>query len=376
MELTVRLRSQNFQEAIREVGINPNYWYPVSWATDLKSGTIQPIVIWKQAIALYRDMAGQVHAMDNACAHKGIELHQGEVRGSHLVCPYHGWEFNSEGQCVKIPYFTKGQKLPCATIRTYPVREAYGIIWLFPGCPELVSETPFPYVPEYDNPSFLVIPITGKFHAHFSICNENTMDVFHGFLHRRLNGWFDPVLLSLKEDRESVYAEYQVSYRGWLTQFLNFSENHHTVTTRTISLRYCYPHYHSFLEGVSSIHLMRLPVGPSETRSFSLLFVRLRLPQWLQSLLKPVITPIIRRFIFMPFLSQDVQMIESEQRTYIRSPNQRYVEVNPAIIALQRLIVRQYEQYVQQSCQTTSEGKRELQAKGSTELSGGTEQVA
>ena len=49
------------------------------------------------------------------------------------------------------------------------------------------------------------------------------------------------------------------------------------------------------------------------------------------------------------FLDQDTEMIESEQRTYQANPRRRYVEINPAIIALQRVIVGQYEKFVQQS---------------------------
>jgi hypothetical protein len=107
------------------------------------------------------------------------------------------------------------------------------------------------------------------------------------------------------------------------------------------------------MEGVSSLYLMRLPVGPNETRSFSLLFLpKIRLPKWLLRTIKPVMVPLVRRFLFMRFLEQDVGMMESEQRTYRANPNRRYVEVNPAIIALQRIIVRQYETFVQQSSQS------------------------
>ena len=44
-------------------------------------------------------------------------------------------------------------------------------------------------------------------------------------------------------------------------------------------------------------------------------------------------------------------MMESEQHSYQVNPERRYVEVNPAIIALQRLIVRQF---VQQSSPSDS----------------------
>jgi hypothetical protein len=99
---------------------------------------------------------------------------------------------------------------------------------------------------------------------------------------------------------------------------------------------------------------MRLPVGPRETRSFSLLFLRLPLPRWLLDWIKPVLVPFILHFVFMKFLNQDVAMMESEQRTYDANRDRRYVEINPAIIALQRLVVRQYEQFMQQSSQLQS----------------------
>jgi renierapurpurin 18,18'-hydroxylase len=363
MELAVTLKSQTIQNKVREVDINKNYWYPVAWSDALKPGQVLPVSIWQMSIAVYRDAQGQVHALENACPHKGIELHLGEVHVDRLVCPYHGWEFDGSGQCVNIPYFPKEQKLPCAQARSYPADDRYGIVWVFPGDPDLASSQPIPDVPEYSDPDCLMIPITGIFKAHFSICNENTMDVFHGFLHKNLQGWFDPILLKLQDGDDFVKADYRVSYQGFLSRFLGIGTDETGVTTRTVSIHYQYPHYHSTLEGVSSLYLMRLPVSPNETRSFSLLFLpKVRLPKRLLRLIKPVIIPVVRRFLFMPFLEQDVGMMESEQRTYRADPTRRYVEVNPAIIALQRIIVRQHEKFVQQSSQSPSPNGTPLRA--------------
>ncbi len=355
MELATALKAQTVQNRVREVGINLNYWYPAAWADRLKANQVQAVTVWQQPIALYRDTSGQAHALENACPHKGIELHRGEVTQDRLVCPYHGWEFAPTGECVKIPYFPPEQKLPCAQARSYPTTERYGIVWVFPGDPALASGAKLPEVPEYDDPDCLLIPITGLFKSHFSISNENTMDVFHGFLHKNLQGWFDPVLLHLQQADSSVRAQYRVSYRGKFTQFLGLSTDANGITTRIVEIHYQYPHYHSTMEGVSSLYLMRLPVGPSETRSFSLLFLpKVRLPRWLQAMIKPILVPLVRRWLFMPFLEQDLEMMESEQQSYQRSPSRRYTEVNPAILALQRVIVRQYEQFVQQSSQLES----------------------
>ncbi|MEP0871139.1 aromatic ring-hydroxylating dioxygenase subunit alpha [Trichocoleus desertorum AS-A10] len=352
MELTTALKGQTVRNAVREVGINPDYWYAVGWANKLKPNEVMPVKIWQQAIAVYRDATSQLHALEDACPHKGVALHKGKVHGTNLACRYHGWEFDDQGDCVKIPYFPPEQKLPCAQARSYPIQEKYNIIWIFPGDPALAATCSPPEIREFDHPDFFMVPVTGHFKSHFSICNENSMDVFHGFLHENLQGWFDPILTSLRETENSVCADYRVSYKGKLAKFLGLAEEAEQVTTKTVSVEYRYPHYQSSLEGVSSLYLMRLPMGPTESASFALFFLRVKLPKWFLRSLEPVLQPLLEQHVFMKFLNQDIEMMESEQRRYLDNPQRRYVEVNPAIIAVQRLIVRQYEQFVQKSSQS------------------------
>lgn len=362
MELKTNLTEQTVQNRVREVGINFNYWYAVGWSEQLKVNRTLPIIIWLQSIVLYRDNNHQVHALENACPHRGVALDKGEVNGCHLICPYHGWEISEQGQCVNIPYFEADQKLPSAKIHAYPVCEKYGLIWLFPGDPQLANTVSLPKIPEYDDPDFLMISTGGDFNAHFSICNENTMDVFHGYLHRNLQGWFNPKLMKLERTDHSVRADYKVSYQGWLAKFLNLSNETSQVTTRTVSVEYDYPHYHNTLEGVSSLYLMRLPVNHTKSYSFSLLFLKNPLPWFFGRTLKSVLQVTIRRFVFQKFLQQDIEMINSEQQTYLANPKRRYVEVNPAITALQRVTVEQYDQYQyrQDKSHEGDNGKRQM----------------
>ncbi|OUC16228.1 MAG: (2Fe-2S)-binding protein [Alkalinema sp. CACIAM 70d] len=349
MELATTLTGQTVQNRVREIGINANHWYAVAWAKELQSHNILPIMLWNQEIALYRDSQGIVQAVEDICPHKGVALHKGKVQGDAIVCPYHGWEFEA-GQCTKIPYFPPEQKLPRACVRTFPVRERYGIIFVFPGDPALAEQVPMIDIPQYGDPDWLMVTIGAEFQAHYTICNENTMDVFHGYLHENLQGWFDPVLLKLQETQDRVRADYRVSYEGPMTKFLGLNETSQ-ATTRTISVNYQYPNYINSLEGNSLkgnsfLYLMRLPISPQKSRSFSLMFVKVRIPRWLTEPLRPVLEPVIRNLFFMRFLRQDIEMIESEYAHYVSDLQRRYVEVNPAIIAVQRLMVRQYEQYM------------------------------
>lgn len=355
MELATTLKSETVQNVVRTVGINPNYWYPLGWSSDLVPGKVKAVTVWEQAIAIYRDADGILHALENRCPHRGIELHLGKVKGRNLACAYHGWEFDGDnGNCVSIPYLDDKQKRPpCAIARSYPVQEKFGLMWVFPGDPELAQSQRLPDVPEFDNDEWFMVPITAHFKAHFSVCNENAMDVFHGFLHEELQGWFDPVLLDLQATDDSIRAQYQVSYKGILAKFLGLSERADEITTLPITINYRYPHYASSLQGVSSVYLMRLPIGLQESRSFALFFFKLGLPKWLVRPLNPLLKLIVPRLMLQPFLNQDIEMMESEQRQYAKDPGQKYVEINPAIIALQRVIVRQYENFVQQSSQSS-----------------------
>lgn len=353
MDIETTLKSQIVQNRVREVGINPNHWYPVEWANQLKPGEVMPVKVWQRAIAVYRDDQGQLHALEDACPHRGVALSEGKVQGEHLACAYHGWQFSGEtGDCVHIPYLPQGQKLPCAQTHRFPVQEKYGLIWIFPGDPELANVRSLPQIKEFDEPGWLMIPITGQFDAHFSICNENTMDVFHGFLHEELQGWFDPVLIDLRATDASVTAKYNVSYKGQMAKFLGLAESATEVTTLPITIDYQYPHYQSTLEGVSSLYLHRLPVDKNRSRSFAFFFFRVRLPEWIIKSISPVLSPILRRFVLERFLAQDITMIESEQRLYLQNPQRRYVEINPAIIAIQRVTVRQYDAFLQQQEQS------------------------
>lgn len=346
MKLATTLSAQTVRNSVREAGINPNHWYAVGWSHELESASVQPIMVWNQKIALFRDVEGHAHAVEDACPHRGVALHKGKVTGCHLVCPYHGWEFNHQGKCVNIPYLPEDQKLPPQGARIFPVQEKYGIIWVFPGDVDLAASAPLLDIPEFNQSGLLMIPITGHFQSHFSICNENTMDVFHGFLHEELQGWFDPVLINLEETDDTVRAEYNVSYKGQMAKFLGLAENAKQVTTLPISIKYVYPHYSTTLKGVSSLYLMRLPVSDQESRSFALFFFRVRLPQWVIRSIQKLLVPLLRRFFLEKFLAQDKEMMESEQQNYNANPQRHYAEINPAIIAIQRMTLRQFERYV------------------------------
>ena len=76
-------------------------------------------------------------ALEDRCAHRQVPLHLGVVCGDELKCHYHGWSYDCTGKCVDVPYLGK-ERLPNG-VRSYPVREVDGLIFVFPGDPALAE---------------------------------------------------------------------------------------------------------------------------------------------------------------------------------------------------------------------------------------------
>lgn len=89
-------------------------------------------------LALFRDAAGQVRAVEDSCPHRRAPLSLGRTTSDgHIQCGYHGWIFNGETGAVSgFPNLEAGERLPRCAVTTYPVREVDGWVYLWPGAGE------------------------------------------------------------------------------------------------------------------------------------------------------------------------------------------------------------------------------------------------
>lgn len=153
-------------------------WQPVALSSELAEGAVKGVLLLDQEIVLARLPQGLL-AADNACPHKGMRLSLGSVCGQDLQCPYHGWQFNQAGDCTQIPSLLDPtlRKLDSARLRTYGVRERYGMIWVQMERDE--KET-IPDVPEFEvgEWTYLIGPPT-LFKSGFRREIENYLDMTH-----------------------------------------------------------------------------------------------------------------------------------------------------------------------------------------------------
>ncbi|WP_374029223.1 Rieske 2Fe-2S domain-containing protein [Bdellovibrio bacteriovorus] len=116
-------------------GFLKNVWYVGLPSHELAIGKTQARKIMNEPVVFFRDSKGKASAMRDICPHRGIPLSYGRVVNDQLECPYHGWKFNGSGVCTEIPSLCPDQDLNPNKIkvRSYPVHEAQGLIWIFVG---------------------------------------------------------------------------------------------------------------------------------------------------------------------------------------------------------------------------------------------------
>ncbi len=121
-------------------------WTPVAYSTDLVRSQPLGVEVAGEKVVLFRDAAGKLIALADRCPHRGASLSLGSVNQGCLVCPFHGWRFGREGECVQVPWNPDARRELLKAIPV-PARELGGLLWIYtregehaPTEPELPSE--------------------------------------------------------------------------------------------------------------------------------------------------------------------------------------------------------------------------------------------
>jgi phenylpropionate dioxygenase-like ring-hydroxylating dioxygenase large terminal subunit len=199
---------------LRRVGINPNFWYPVAVSGSVRKKKTHPATFAGERIALYRGESGTVYALEDRCAHRQVPLSMGVVEGDALRCCYHAWCYRGDGRLSQIPYLPKGAARPPRGVRAYPVREAYGLVFVFPGDPQSAADVALPELPEFDSAKHKTMTFSRTVNCHYSFMHENLLDMNHQFLHRGVVGRIQPELLGYDTTPHSVAARYLFTHAG------------------------------------------------------------------------------------------------------------------------------------------------------------------
>ncbi|PZM14542.1 Rieske (2Fe-2S) protein [Rhizobium tubonense] len=104
-------------------------WVPVALSSSIEAATSAGAVSDGRELVVWRDNSGNAHVWEDRCPHRGMRLSFGFVRGDHIACLYHGWQYDSAGQCRYIPAHPSLDVPSTIKVPTYLTEEKYGIIW-------------------------------------------------------------------------------------------------------------------------------------------------------------------------------------------------------------------------------------------------------
>lgn len=150
-------------------------WFVAARSADVAEDRPYASSVLGQDIVLWRSPLG-LRCWQDLCIHRGARLSIGSIDGGQLKCAYHGWCYDPDGRCVRIPAHPGLAPPARARANPYAVREAHGLIWMSfdPASPEP------PLVPHFANPAFHTYA-TGPYRVSAAAPRmiENFLDVAH-----------------------------------------------------------------------------------------------------------------------------------------------------------------------------------------------------
>jgi phenylpropionate dioxygenase-like ring-hydroxylating dioxygenase large terminal subunit len=160
-----------------------NKWYLICPSDELKN-TILKKRIFGEDIILFRNQNGDIAALEDRCCHRNVNLSLGYLNSNTIVCGYHGWEYDKNGSCVKIPSQLPDDKIPpTAKIKSYPVKDFNKWVWVFLGDEEKSVQIKPTDIPEMNEWPFTYKAYTFK--ADLESTAESLIDPYHiAYVHR------------------------------------------------------------------------------------------------------------------------------------------------------------------------------------------------
>lgn len=218
-----------------EGGEFPPGWYVIADSAEISRDRPVKLKRFGMDFALWRKSDGSIACLDDRCKHRGASLSLGQVKRDCVACPFHGFEFDSKGECTRLPVLGEGAKIPKALhTRAFTVREQDRWVWMWWGA----EPAELPAIPRFDHLE------TGRHRAHtfarewdasYARVIENQLDPFHlPFVHKSTIGRNIPEAMAVHhvETDDSIVAwqgdEREDPRKGFYIEFrwANLWENH------------------------------------------------------------------------------------------------------------------------------------------------------
>ncbi len=190
-------------------------WYPISPLSYLDTYNPTQVTLLGKKLVIWKDKNIKWIVMNDVCPHKLARLSMGSItEDGTLMCRHHGWCFNGDGKCTKIPMLTgsEAEVSACDSLRsritTYPTQVIQGLLWVWPDDSSTAFEDCSSKQPATIPECELDISSTPwhmtEVPVGYTVSVESSFDPSHAeFLHEGI-GFFSPQTALPMEDFETV----------------------------------------------------------------------------------------------------------------------------------------------------------------------------
>ena len=157
----------------------PEGWYLIGTRKDIERRKLIEKTWMGEEIVVWGDKEGRICVAEAFCPHLGSHMGPtvgGRVRDGCLVCPFHGFTFDTTGQCVATPNAPAPR---AAKLKVYHTREILGLIFAWWGAGGRPPQWHLPEEPAAGPKWSRMLTTTLRFRGHPQETAENSVDVEH-----------------------------------------------------------------------------------------------------------------------------------------------------------------------------------------------------
>uniref|UniRef100_A0A2P2MX32 Uncharacterized protein MANES_16G132300 n=1 Tax=Rhizophora mucronata TaxID=61149 RepID=A0A2P2MX32_RHIMU len=178
-------------------------WYPLYLTRDVPDDAPLGLTVYDKQIVLFKDGQGQLRCYEDRCPHRLAKLSEGQLMDGRLECLYHGWQFEGEGKCVKLPQLPESAEIPrSACVKTYEVRDSQGVAWVWMSQKTPPNVSKLPWFENFSRPGFQDVSTIHELPYDHSILLENLMDPAHVPISHDRTDW-----TAKREDAKPLFFE-------------------------------------------------------------------------------------------------------------------------------------------------------------------------
>lgn len=121
------------------------FWMPFMLSREIAALDCAPmrVRLLGENLLAFRDSKGRPALVDEYCPHRRVSLFFGRNEACGIRCVYHGWKFDTAGNCVDMPSEPADSAFKDKIkLKSYSVRERAGVVWAYLGPEEHMGRLP------------------------------------------------------------------------------------------------------------------------------------------------------------------------------------------------------------------------------------------